>query len=115
MLIPLVGHKKPEVANPALGALMRLTGQDCGHNPKRWTEWWVEHSDEARERWLIDGLRRTEQILRVISDEELAPFVWSHLSFRSRGGTQRAGSFDLAAGRAGGRAKNATDIQDAPR
>lgn len=87
LLIPLVAHKKPEIANPALGALMRLTGQDFGHTPKRWTEWWVEHSDDPRERWLIDGLRRTEQILRVIADEELRRL--SGLTFRFNPGAER--------------------------
>jgi hypothetical protein len=80
LLIPLVAHKLPTIANSALGALMRLTAQDFGHTPKLWTEWWVGRSGEPRERWLIEGLRRTEQILRVIADEELRRL--SGLTFR---------------------------------
>ncbi len=79
-LITLVSHKKPEVANSALGALMRLTAQDFGHNPKRWTEWWVAASDQPREQWLIEGLKKKEPILRVIADEELRRL--SGLTFR---------------------------------
>ena len=50
--LPWLATSGPEVANSALGALMRLSAQDFGHNPKRWTEWWVEHSDQPREQWL---------------------------------------------------------------
>ncbi len=70
-LIPLSGHKRPEIANTALGALMRITAQDCGNEPKAWTQWWVKTSDRPREEWLIAGLRRKEAIVRAIADEEL--------------------------------------------
>lgn len=85
LLIPLTASKRPELANATLGALMRLTAQDFGHNPKKWTEWWVKNSDRAREHWLVDGLRRKEPILRVIADEELRRATGLTFQFRMDG------------------------------
>ncbi|MCC6810240.1 MAG: hypothetical protein IT381_22610 [Deltaproteobacteria bacterium] len=85
LLIPLTGLKRAELANSSLGALMRLTAQDFGNNPKKWTEWWVKNSDAPREQWLVEGLRRKEPLLRVIADEELRTLTGLNYAFDPNG------------------------------
>ena len=85
LLIPFTGHKRQELARGSLGSLMRLTAADLGNDPKSWTEWWVKNSDQPREKWLIDGLRRKEPLLRAMADEELRALSGMTFQFTAGG------------------------------
>jgi Type II secretion system (T2SS), protein E, N-terminal domain len=59
------------VAQAAHQALIELTAQDFGPQPRRWEAWAEEWGARHRIEWLIESLMHPEQTIRALASEEL--------------------------------------------
>lgn len=70
-LIPLLPDTNAEVAKSAHWALVVLTRQDCGKDPRAWNDWWRENGSRHRFEWLIDALMNDDAAIRRAAGDEL--------------------------------------------
>jgi hypothetical protein len=52
-------------------ALVRLTRQDFGRDPRPWLDWWDRNAGRHRIEWLIDALVHNTPDIRAAAGEEL--------------------------------------------
>ncbi|HEX6241669.1 MAG TPA: hypothetical protein VFZ61_12265, partial [Polyangiales bacterium] len=70
-LIARLSDAGPSVQQAAHQALVQLTAQDFGPQPRRWEEWAEEWASRHRVEWLIESLMHSEQTIRALASEEL--------------------------------------------
>jgi hypothetical protein len=70
-LIARLSDAGESVAQAAYQALVELTAQDFGPNPRRWETWAEEVGAQHRVEWLIESLMHAEQVIRALASAEL--------------------------------------------
>jgi hypothetical protein len=70
-LIARLSDAGPAVAQAAHQALIELTAQDFGAQPRRWEAWAEEWGTRHRIEWLIESLMHADQTIRALASEEL--------------------------------------------
>lgn len=59
-LIDLLRSDEPAIRSSAAAALSSITQAYLGESHETWTQWWQEHKDEPRGKWLFERLRAQE-------------------------------------------------------
>lgn len=70
-LIAVLADPSDEIGDAARRALLMITRQDFGRDPRRWQEWWLRSSGRHRIEWLIDALMHEQPSLRRAAADEL--------------------------------------------
>lgn len=81
-LVDLLGTKPAELSNDAYRALVEITKQDLGTVDRRWRAWIADNEAVPRMRWLIDGLRATDEHIRKSSQAELNRLTGQYFGYR---------------------------------
>jgi HEAT repeat protein len=81
VLSPLLQDPDEVVAQAAHLALVTITRQDFGTDPRKWLAWWGTHSAEHRIEWLIDALMHEEARLRHAAGEELKAITKEYFGY----------------------------------
>jgi hypothetical protein len=71
VLVSLVNDTAGAVANASRIALVGITRQDFGHDPRAWFDWWDANGERHRLEWLIDALASESSVHRAAAGEEL--------------------------------------------
>ncbi len=72
-----------EVAAAAHHALVTLTRQDLGLDPRLWSRWWEQNSSRHRIEWLIDALTHDSPEIRRTAGDELRLLSRQYFGFSS--------------------------------
>jgi len=75
MLIETLDQSEdPALKQETRNALIRITAQDFGDKPAKWTAWYDKNHKASRLRWLISGLQNADVTVRQRASEELRKF-----------------------------------------
>ncbi|MCC7072439.1 MAG: hypothetical protein IT383_14010 [Deltaproteobacteria bacterium] len=81
-LVDLLGTKPVELSDDAHRALVEITKQDLGAVDRRWRAWIADNEAVPRTRWLIDGLRSSDEHIRRSSQAELNKLTGQYFGYR---------------------------------
>jgi hypothetical protein len=81
VLVSLVNDTAGAVANASRIALVGVTRQDFGHDPRAWFDWWDANGERHRLEWLIDALTSESTIHRAAAGEELKALTKEYFGF----------------------------------
>jgi hypothetical protein len=71
VLLETLHDSNEEVAAAAQRALLLITRQDLGRDPRKWHSWWGPNASRHRIEWLIDALLHESPAIRRAAGEEL--------------------------------------------
>jgi hypothetical protein len=70
-----------DVAVAARHALVMITRQDFGLDPKKWNAWWDGNKERHRLEWLIDALMHEQRALRGAASDELRTITKEYFAY----------------------------------
>jgi hypothetical protein len=70
-----------DVADCARKALLLITRQDFGKDPRRWHEWWGKNAGRHRLEWLIDALMHEVPAIRRAAGDELKTITKEYFGY----------------------------------
>jgi hypothetical protein len=81
VLIPFLDDPSPDVTTPTRTALVTVTRQDFGADPKRWAAWWEANKSRHRLEWLIDSLMHEQRSIRGLASDELRTLTKEYFGY----------------------------------
>ncbi len=81
LLIEALNDELEEVAAAARRALMIVTRQDLGRDPKKWQTWWAQNGGRHRVEWLIDALMHEVPAIRRAAGDELKTLTKEYFGY----------------------------------
>jgi len=81
LLIEALNDELEEVAAAARRALMTVTRQDLGRDPKKWQAWWAQNGGRHRVEWLIDALMHEVPAIRRAAGDELKTLTKEYFGY----------------------------------
>lgn len=70
-LMAVLSDPSEDVGDAARRALLMITRQDFGRDPRRWQDWWSRNAGRHRIEWLMDALMHEQPSLRRAAGDEL--------------------------------------------
>src|SRR5258708_12605615 len=80
-LVQALGDGGERVVLAANDALVKVTGQDFGHDARGWLRWWEQNARRHRVEWLIDALTHEVSEIRRAVGADLPPLTRDHFSY----------------------------------
>ena len=82
-LVHALGDGGERVVLAANVALVKVTGQDFGHDARGWLRWWEPNARRHRVEWLIDALTHEVSEIRRAVGEELPALTREYFGYSS--------------------------------
>ena len=81
LLIDALNDLEESVAAAARKALMVVTRQDLGRDPRKWQSWWAANGGRHRLEWLIDALMHEVPAIRRAAGDELKAITKEYFGY----------------------------------